>query len=462
MAKKWSKMERPNRLTRRDIVKYGLCGAVGGSLASSLFVSGCSKSQPQPHILLIVVDTLRPDHLGCYNYTRNTSPNLDAFASGSTLFQKCFSHAPVTGPSCSSFLTGFLPHETTILNNSTRLPEVPSISKLLKKGGYTTYGVVSNYVLRKKMGFGQGFDFYDDKMDDKELNRSTVERVAEKTTDKAIELLGTHKEGPLFMWVHYQDPHGPYTPGKPYDTLFVDSNQKPLSLAIADKGGIPNYQKLSDHTNYHYYVSQYDGEIRCFDDHFGRLMDWLKANGMYDRSMIIFTSDHGEAMGEYNYFFSHGHNLSNNQIHVPLIVKAVDGLSGRRPDNVQHQDIVPTMLRAAGISPELPYRGRDLCTHFSTLAAICSELNVAGASLILGQYKLLLYGPSVLLFDIQKDPLERQNLASDPSHKTRVSQMAKELYRLYKNEDFLKIEKPVKEEILSEEEKKRLKSLGYL
>ena len=449
--------------TRRDIVKWGLCGITGASLSSSLFLSGCSKPpSKRPHIFLVVVDTLRPDHLGCYNYPRQTSPNVDAFAAENLLFQKCFSHAPVTAPSCSSFLTGFLPHETTILNNSTRLPEVPSISKLMKKGGYKTYGVVSNYVLRKKMGFGQGFDVYDDQMDDKEINRGTVERVAEKTTDKAIEMLGAHSEGPLFMWIHYQDPHGPYVPPAPYNELFVNPNQPPHPLEIADKGGIPPYQKLGDHTDYHYYVSQYDGEIRYYDDQFGRLLTWLKENGMYEDSMILFTSDHGEAMGEYNYFFAHGHNLSNNQIHVPLILKEADGLAGTRPDNVQHQDIVPTLLRAGGIPPELPYRGRDLRTQYSTPAAICSELNVAGASLVLGQYKLIIYGRSTMLFDTQKDPLERQNLASDPSHKARISQMANELYRLYKKEDFLKVEKPVKKDILTEEEKQKLKSLGYL
>jgi arylsulfatase A-like enzyme len=451
-----------NQLTRRDVVKWGLCGVTGSSLASSLFINGCSNPKPRPHIFLVVVDTLRPDHLGCYNYPRQTSPNLDAFAAENTLYQKCFSHAPVTGPSCSSFLTGFLPHETTILNNATKLPEVPSISKLMKKGGYKSYGVVSNYVLRKKMGFGQGFDLYDDQMDDKEINRGTVERVAEKTTDKAIEILDAHTEGPSFMWIHYQDPHGPYTPPPPYDTFFLNPDQKPLPLQVADKGGIPKYQRLGDHTDYHHYVAQYDGEIRYFDDQFGRLLEWLKTNGMYESSMIVFTSDHGEAMGEYNYFFAHGHNLSNNQIHVPLIVKEVNGRPGTREDNVQLQDIVPTFLKVGGIAPELPYRGRDLTIRHATPAAICSELNVAGATLILGQYKLIIYGRTALLFDLQKDPLEQQNLASDPAQKGRVSQMADELYRLYKKEDFLMIEKPVKKEILTEEEKRKLKSLGYL
>jgi arylsulfatase A-like enzyme len=449
--------------TRREIVKWGLCGITGASLSSSLFLSGCSKQPPKrPHIFLIVVDTLRPDHLGCYNYSRNTSPNVDAFAAENLLFQKCFSHAPVTAPSCSSFLTGFLPHETTILNNSTRLPQVPSISKLLKNGGYKTYGVVSNYVLRKKMGFGQGFDVYDDQMEDKEVNRGTVERVAEKTTDKAIELLQTHSEGPLFMWVHYQDPHGPYVPPAPYNELFADANQPSHPLEIVEKGGIPPYQKLGDHTDYHYYVSQYDGEIRYYDDQFGRLLTWLKENGMYEDSMILFTSDHGEAMGEYNYFFAHGHNLSNNQIHVPLILKDLTGGAGVRSENVQHLDIVPTFLKSAGTAVELPYRGRDLRTQYSESALICSELNVAGASLLIDRYKLLLYGRSAILFDIEKDPQERQNLAGDPAHRDRINQMAEQLFRLYKKEDFLKVEKPIKKEILSEEEKKKLKSLGYL
>jgi arylsulfatase A-like enzyme len=462
-------MEKQNsktQLTRRDIVKWGLCGMTGASLSSGIYLSGCSKQRPagkkRPHIFLIVVDTLRPDHLGCYNYTRNTSPNLDAFAGENLLFQKCFSHAPVTGPSCSSFLTGFLPHETTIMNNTTRLPELPTIAKLLKNADYKTYGVVSNYVLIKKRAFGQGFDIYDDKMEDRESNRNSVERVAEKTTDKAIEILQTHTDGPLFMWIHYQDPHGPYTPPEPYDTMFIDPNLTPIPLKIAKKGGIPPYQKLGDHTDYHYYVSQYDGEIRHFDNQFGRLTDWLKEAGIYDNSIIAFTSDHGEAMGEYNYFFAHGHNLSNNQIHVPLILKDTAGISGVRSDNVQHLDIVPTLLDMAGAKVELPYRGRDLRTKHPSPALICSELNVSGASLIIGRYKLILYGRSAMLFDIEKDPLERKNLAGIPAQKNRVSQMFEELIRIYKKENLLKIEKTSKKEKLSEEEIKKLKSLGYL
>lgn len=454
-----------NQLTRRDIVKLGLGGIASASLPSSLWLSGCSKWLPakqSPHLFLVTVDTLRPDHLGCYGYTRSTSPNLDSFAAESLLFKKCFSHAPVTGPSCSSFLTGFLPHETTILNNSTRLPQVPTIAKLLKNAGYKTYGVVSNFVLRKKMGFGQGFDVYDDQMEDKELNRNSSERIAEKTTDKAIEMLQSHSEGPLFMWIHYQDPHGPYTPPQPYQTLFVDSDKPPHPLKIADKGGIPKYQKLGDHTDYHYYVSQYDGEIRYFDDQFGRLLTWLRNKGIYDNSTMIFTADHGEAMGYGNYFFAHGQNLSNGLIHVPLIVKDPTARTGLRSDYVQHMDIVPTLLKAAGVREEMSYRGRDLMTHHPAPAPICSELNVAGASLILEGLKLLLYGRSAMLFDIDKDPREAHNLAGDPAYRDRLNKMGQELIRLYTKEDFLKVKKPAETEILTEEEKNKLRSLGYL
>ena len=175
----------------------------------------------KPNIILISVDTLRADHLSCYGHKFDTSPNLDEFAAQSLLFKNCISHAPSTAQSCASFLSGFLPHETGVLTNSIRVsPRIPMIAKILKASGYKTYGVVSNYVLRKKQGFGQGFDIYNDRMDNLEEAHQAPERIAENTTDCAVEILKKHAGGKFFMWIHYQDPHGPYTPKSPYDNLF--------------------------------------------------------------------------------------------------------------------------------------------------------------------------------------------------------------------------------------------------
>ncbi len=168
-----------------------------------------------PSIILITVDTLRADHLGCYGYLRDTSPNIDQLAEEALLFKNCISHAPVTGSSFASILSGFLPHETKVLGNLPLPPEVETLPEIMQMNGYRTIAVVSNYVLRKQNGWVKGFNVYDDEMTNVERTSKHTERVAEHTTNRAIELLKQYHKNKLFMWVHYQDPHGPYTPPWP-------------------------------------------------------------------------------------------------------------------------------------------------------------------------------------------------------------------------------------------------------
>ena len=340
-------------LSRRTMLKYGVYGGAAAALSSNLWLGGCSKlgKKKRPNIFLIIIDTLRPDHLSCYGYPRNTSPNIDQFAKNALLFENCFSHASSTGGSCACILSGFLAHETKVLVYGYALPSaVEILPEMLRRQGYKNAAVISNYVLRKRTNWTQGFDVFDDTMDDKELVRGLPERTAKGTTDRAIELINQFSRDPLFMWIHYQDPHGPYTPPKQYAGMFWNpDDKKPRNIKVNKKesgtGGIPSYQKLPNNsTNYHYYVSQYDAEIRYIDEHFKRLIDTLKEQGIYDESLIILTSDHGEGMGEHNYYFAHGENLYNQLIHVPLIIRHGNELTGRRKDFVQHLDIVPTIF----------------------------------------------------------------------------------------------------------------------
>ena len=286
------------------------------------------SSAPRPTIILITVDTLRPDHLGCYGYSRDTSPAIDHFAKEAMLFENCLSHAPVTSSSCASLLSGFLPHETKVFENAPLPLEVTTLPEILQQHGYKTAAVVSNYVLRKTRGWEQGFQLFDDTMTNREMVRNYPERIAEHTTQQAIKFLKQFNNVQLFLWIHYQDPHGPYTPPDAFADLFIDSAQTPRTLKLNQNvnglGGIPAYQKLGTHTDYHYYVSQYDSEIRYLDEHFKQLMDALKTLDRYDNSLIVFTADHGEGMGENNYYFAHGDYLYNSQIHVPLVLSNTD------------------------------------------------------------------------------------------------------------------------------------------
>ncbi len=422
---------------------------------------------PAPNVILISIDTLRPDHLGCYGYDKPTSPNLDRFASEAAIFDNCFSHAPMTGPSCASFLTGFLPHETKVLGNRSRVPqEVVTVAEILRADGYRTYAVVCNYVLREGQGFEQGFDLYDARLEEVELVRDHPERIAEKATARALEILGANDGERFFLWLHYQDPHGPYTPPAPYDSLFSRVGAIPRHLAfgrnVKGKGSIPTYQRLGNHTNYCYYVAQYDGEIRYLDEHLGRLFSALGDLGLYERSLIILTADHGEALGESDYYFAHGHNLDQCLIRVPLLVKHGAIAPGRRSDVAQHMDIVPTILDVARVKSRLPYRGRSLLAPRAAKPVVYSELRMKSHAVIVDSLKLVVDGDGAAhLFDLKRDPAGAVDIASQPSSRERLRALA-EILRRMKDEDLLGVRENATEEPLSEEEAEKLRSLGYV
>lgn len=457
-------------LSRREMLKCSL--AVG--LTGGLGLVGCEKRPREewPSIFLITVDTLRADHLRCYGYSRDTSPNIDTFAQDALLFENCLSHAPATRCSFASMLSGFLPHETRTLKHNTVPREVDTLPEILRRQGYKTAAVVSNYVLRRKRGFEQGFMIYDDTMNERELVRQWPERTAEPTTDRAIELLERFRNNHLFMWIHYQDPHGPYTPPGRFAQQFQDPDQEPRNLRVNDSlsghGGIPSYQQLESNTDFHYYVSQYDGEIRYQDEQFGRLIDAMKEFGFYDDALIIFSSDHGEELGEHDWYFSHGENLYHSLLHVPLIVKYGHELTGRRTDFVQHLDIVPTVLEILGVKTNLPFRGGDLRLQNGSNKEIFAEMNSPLSedgmkfSVLVDGHKLI-YTPvsdKLQLFDLAKDPAEAQDLADNSDYEERKNVLKARLDRI-RTEDRLRLRTAGKPLKLTDDEKEKLRDLGY-
>ena len=462
-------------ISRRQVLKYGIYGGLTASASNMLWLTGCGKKAKSkgPSIILITVDTLRPDYLGCYGCTEDTSGNIDRFAEDALLFENCLSHAPETRLSFASMLSGFLPYETKIAEKNWFPKEVKTLAEILKRQGYKTAAVVSNFVLRKGLGWEQGFAIYDDTMNENELVRNLPERIAEYTTNRAIELLRQFHKKPLFLCVHYQDPHGPYTPPEPYNKMFQNPRQLPhyirLSRSMSGYGGIPSYQKLQTHRDYHHYVSQYKGEIRYQDEHFKRLIDALKQLGLYDSAFIVFSSDHGEGMGEHNYYFAHGENLYNNQIHVPLIIKLGTQLAGRRTDLVGHIDIVPTILNIAGIEPDQHLRGGDLRKEPETKREIFAEMNSPllleriKYAIVLDELKLI-HAPRYKqyeLYNIKVDPHEENNLISNSQYVQQTDDLKTRLKRICE-EDFLKLPSDIKRREFTNEEIEKLKSLGYL
>jgi arylsulfatase len=430
---------------------------------------------------LITVDTLRADHLGCYGYERDTSPHIDEFSRDALLFEHCFSHAPETRSSMASLFSGFLPHETRTLQYDYIPQGVTTLAEHLQGEGYKSMAVVSNWVLRRGQGFEQGFSIYDDTMQQSEQARKWPERVAEGTTDAAIELLRQFSHEKIFLWVHYQDPHGPYTPPEPFSAQFPvagqEERQLPLQrvpehnplLALSGRGGIPSYQVLGEERDYHHYVSQYDGEIRYTDAQIGRLLDVLKELGLYEEALILFSSDHGEGMGEHDYYFAHGEYLYRQLIHVPLIVKHGKRLRGRREYFVQHVDLLPTILKTCEMPVDTRLRGGDLRTRPAAARDILALMNSGLVedgikfSLIREPLQLIytLLSRQAELFDLRTDRHQEHDLAAEESHRDQAKEMLATLGRLNK-EDRLQLGQTRPPRKLTEKELKQLKSLGYV
>lgn len=456
-----------------EAARRRVAGAVLALLVLTLLWScgQAPKESARPDIFLITVDTLRANHLGCYGYSWNTSPRIDAFAASAMTFEQCRSHASETRASFSSVLSGFLPHETKVIENIPLVPQIDSLPEILRDQGYTTIAVVSNYVLREGNGFEQGFDVFDDTMEERELVRKWPERMADATADRAIELIEKHRDDPLFVWIHFQDPHGPYLPPEEFRSLFRDPGPGPLAIPAnqseSGKGGIPAYNLLEKERDFYRYVAQYDGEIRYLDGQFGRVVDALDRLGLSSNALVIFTADHGEGMGENNYFFGHGENLYDSVTHVPLIVKNGAAPAGRRSEFVQHIDIFPTVLEAAGLPPDPRLRGSKLLADSAAQRDIFAVANPLPSgelrySLVADGFKLV-HTPSLdlfELFDLAADPFEETNLFSDAVHRSRAELLTARLAAL-REEDRLDLRVKAVPRDLTDEEREKLKALGY-
>lgn len=338
-----------------------LIGSCGG---------GGDPSAPR-FLLLISVDTLRADRLGSYGSERNLTPNLDALAADCAVFERTYAPSSFTLPSVSTFLTGRYPTQNAISSNEHVLPRgVDTLATELSAHGYATGAVVSNWILRRGTGLDRDFHRYDDKMTSHEaIRRRYRERIARRTTDDALscleELLQTNS--PVFLWVHYQDPHGPYTPPEEHlsSTLEQEQTQEDshrLTFGENNRGlnEIPAYQRLGDHDDPAYYRAAYHGEIRYADAEIGRLLQEIRNQGLYEDAVIVFVADHGEGLGEDGYWFAHGEYLSDPLVRVPLFVRRPGTNPTRRSDVASLVDLMPTLLPLCGIAPQPGLPGRDL------------------------------------------------------------------------------------------------------
>src|SRR5271163_1439511 len=282
------------------------------------------SSRAKPSVLLITIDTLRADHVGCYGAQMVKTPTLDALAHDSVVFERALSQVPLTWPSHAVILTGTYPFQNGVqdFTGQPLAPQFRSVAQAFQQAGYATGAVISAFVLDRSWGLARGFDFYDDAFSAETFEKkdiALVDRRAGQSVAHAIAWLKKTPQRPFFLWLHLYDPHSPYDSPEPYRS--------------------------------EYRSHPYDGAIAYADHELGNLISWLKQNHLYDSSLIAMLSDHGESLGEHGED-EHGFFVYNATVHVPLIVKPPAGsgiAAGRRHEPVETAAVAPTLMRLAGL-----------------------------------------------------------------------------------------------------------------
>ena len=311
--------------------------------------SGC-KNEYDPrfkNVILISLDTLRADHVGCYGYTFPTTPRIDAFAKGAANFDTAYATAPWTLPSHGSIFTGMYPliHKADTIN-SPMASFPPTLAEVLAENGYKTAAVVAAPFLTKRYKLDRGFHYYDQTMADQRDNKTA--KLAGKTTRKGLKYIDKMKGSPFFLMLHYWDIHHPYNPKEEYLNIFDPDYQGTVDgFNIKDRldfvPGMPP-------RDLRHMIALYDGEIRYTDDGVGAFLDGLAQRGLDKNTLVIITSDHGEE------FLDHGGRAHLAQcwdetIKVPLIIKApwAKVYKEKLDAPVSLVDLFPTIIELLGL-----------------------------------------------------------------------------------------------------------------
>lgn len=335
-----------------------------------LVACGSPETKPR-HLVVISVDTLRLDRLGTYGSPLGLTPAIDGLAATSVRFTAAYAAAPFTLASLAAFMTGRYPEEIGVVANDAMLPpNVTTLAGWLTARGWRTGAVVSNFALHGRTGMKAGFYYYDATFPQHEDVRRLPERNAPDTTTAALAMLGrlSANHAPVFLWVHFQDPHGPYTPPDELRERHLGAERRAPDgarlLAVSDGdrglGDIPHYQFQPDHRDVAYYRASYDGEVEYTDREIGRLLAGLSRHLPPEETVVVFTADHGEGLGEDDYWFAHGEYLSEPLVHVPLLMRIPGRRASVRDDVVSLVDVFPSLAGILGVDRPPAVRGRDL------------------------------------------------------------------------------------------------------
>jgi len=358
-------------------------------------LSALGATNPAPNLVVITIDTLRADHLGCYGYKQVKTPNIDALAAEGSRFTHAFTPVPVTLPSHSSIFTGTYPMLSGMHDFSANKlsPQQPTLASVLKEHGYTTGAVIGSAVLDSRFGLNHGFDFYYDHFDFSRLQESNLEemeRPGNVVADHTLEWLSQNYQKKFFLWMHLYDPHYPYRPPAPYDKEYASH--------------------------------PYDGEIAFADAQVGRLLRFLKEKGIYRNTVIVLSGDHGESLGEHGEK-THGFFIYNATLHVPLIIRAPELKTvGLVEASTSLTDIMPTVLNLLKLDVPPQVQGQSLIPllsgkHDEGSRSLYAEtflprlhFNWSELRGVETRNYHFIDAPKPELYDLSKDPGETNNL----------------------------------------------------
>ena len=430
------------------------------------------SSRKQPNIIVVLVDTLRADHLGCYGYSRKTSPNLDVFASESLLFETAVAPSSWTWPSTASVLTGQYPLRHGVLDGSrcTLSLDKETMAEICIGAGVKTAAFVTNPLICESKSFDQGFESF----------HSLSWADAEVVVDAFAGWLEQARKGRFMAYLHFMDTHGPYAPPDEYIAKFCDPEDE-------NRIPEPELKKLrqvlgtrkrdatdADRLGVECAMHRYDAEILYWDEQFGRLLGLLKEHGLDDKTIVMVTSDHGEEFLEHG-GLGHGWNLYDVTLHVPLILGGPGVEPGRVKEQVELVSLLPTILDAAGIdqpaegtfdAPSL-LNGEDAgvsgTAYSHTEHAFCVEHNRrSGLYSIRTEEWKLVYDPVTekrLLYNLKKDASEAVDLASKPAYSKVSGGLGKALMKWI---DKYRAMSPMNETDVDDETREAFEQLGYI
>lgn len=405
------------------------CG--GGPDQTSNDESKGSGEDSRMNVILIIIDTLRADHLSCYGYFRNTSPSIDSLAASGTLWQNAYAQSPWTLPSHATIWTGlsvrshgtvgfFRLENDEGIKNYALDPSLPSLPVLFSQAGYRTCGIVNVTLLGKEYNFDRGFDYYSCNNAGHGQAGASVDSLISWVVSDSINVK------PFFCILHFYDVHAPYDPPDDFDLIFTEYGSMGITTWFDEETGNWDPGKAN------HLLNLYDGEIAWVDYNLSRLFAWLRDNSLAENTLVVITSDHGEEFLDHG-GIDHGHTLYQELIHVPLIMSGPGiGPGVVDPMPVGQYDILPTLLAWAGIESIPLTDGMDILSGDTSPyrcipgSGVCprpwDSLAPHQASVVDRSFKIISLGEleSFITYNLVDDPDETRPKDADSMNTEKV------------------------------------------